>query len=519
MPRRALLLFLAAGLSACEGAQDLETAPPPSAPIAPEVTAEGALQICTQVACAPKIGERAANALPGAALTLISFPVQKVSNEAGLGAVLNDIEAHLPANYGRQYRDADRVTHGHETSHGIHAHLRNHHNNTGQRANAFYLLEDKAALVVEPPIRKAQVAPFIPARLRGSRYATYVTGQAAWDDRPLYLWDEWCAYVNGSAVAIDLFRAGQWSFGSRDAVAGTLEFTVYALAVGMAVERLAPAYFEQNLQFREFLAAHTLRAMTLYRAGATMAPFARADQEALARALEESPEAEPIRAFAFRTFGEAWARHALFGAALPEPGENENEPPGLEPDEPPPEDVPEEPGPPNDLPVPEDGDEVPPDDVPDEALPEPELDLPEPPGLDADVDGVPDEADLCAGSPPRARVWLDGPWRGCAEGQRRDADQIRPELNDQDADGVDDTTDVCLGTRASALVWAVGPWRGCAGGQRANNRLPPLDTPDIADDDGDGIADDNDLCGGTRAGALIWQAGPWRGCAGGQRRD
>jgi len=522
---------MALALLSCEPANQL--APGPPMPTAPEVPAGAAYDPCAELDCAPKLDERAFTSTPGAGLVVQRMPVQKASNEPALGGVLNDIEAHLPASYGRQYRDADRVTHGHETSHGIHAHLRNNFNNTGQRANAFYLLEDRFALVVEPPIRKSQVGPFVPASLRGSRFGTYISGQAAWDDRPLYVWDEWNAYVNGSAVAVDLFRAGRWTFGSRDAVAGTLEFTIYALAVGAAVERHAPAYFEQNLQFREFLAAQTLRAMELYRAGAAMAPFARADQEALARRLEESPEAEPIRAFAFRVFGEAWARWALFGDPLPDADEVPDEPPPSggevppdevpdepptpddlpdEPDETPPDDVPDGPTPPDEVPdepAPEDG-EPPPIEVPDQ--PQPDGDLPDLPGEDSDGDGIADDADLCSETPPRARVWTEGAWLGCAVGQRRDAD-TPPLVVDADADGVPDSVDTCLGTARGARVWANGPWRGCAGGQQANN------AGNIeADADRDGVADSDDLCAGTPNGAVVWREGPWRGCAGGQRR-
>ena len=42
------------------------------------------------------------------------------------GGALTDIADHLPAQYGDQYWDADAITAGHETSHGIHAHLRNY---------------------------------------------------------------------------------------------------------------------------------------------------------------------------------------------------------------------------------------------------------------------------------------------------------------------------------------------------------------------------------------------------------
>jgi hypothetical protein len=509
--------------AACNAAEAYAPDAPETA--APSVPLEAAADPCATGLCAPKIDSRYYAGVPGAGVQFKGFPPQKQSNDARWGAALNDIEAHLPASYGATYRDADKVTHGHETSHGIHSHIRNHLNDTGQRANGFYVLDDRAVLVVEPPIRKSQVAPFVPQALRGSRFGTYVTGQVAWDDRPLYIWDEWNAYVNGSEVAIDLFQRGLWNQGGRDAVSGQLEFTVYALALAMAVEQNAPEYFEQNAQFREFLAFNTQRAMDLFRAGTAMQPFARADDTRYYEKLRTGPEGADLRAFAERLFGAAWARHALFGEALPEgPEEPEvpDQPDGpVDPEEPEPPEQPDPPVNPDQPEVPDepvDPQDPPPSDPPDEPEPLPDDGLPDAPANDADADGIADDADLCRDTPARARVWTEGAWLGCAEGQRRDADQ-RPEpqppaVQDTDADGVVDAEDVCLGTPAGARVWGQGQWKGCAGGQRANH------FPGVGPDaDRDGVTDAQDLCSQTPPGRNVWREGAWRGCAGGQLKD
>jgi hypothetical protein len=526
--RAAALSLLTLALGAC--ADVPAEAPDPA--VAPEVPAALAADPCGAGGCAPKIDAADFAGIPGAGVQFVDFPAQKNSANARWGTALNDIEAHLPASYGTTYRDADKVTHGHETSHGIHSHIRNHLNDTGQRANGFYVLENRAVLVVEPNVRKSQVGPFIPAALRGSRYATYVTGQVEWDDRVLYLWDEWNAYINGGEVAIDLQGAGLWDQGSRDAVAGLLEFSVYALAVGMAVEQHDPAYFRGNAQFREFLAFNTLRAMDLFRVGRALAPFARADQDAYYEKLRNGPEAEPIRAFAERLFGAAFARHALFGEPMPAPDEPDvpetpDEP--VEPEPPVEPDVPVEPDTPVEPDVPADPDSPVEPNVPDETLPDAEGDLPDPPGEDADADGVSDDVDLCTRTPAGKRVWTDGAWLGCAEGERRDGPPPGPngpdvpddpnvpdgpvEPVDSDADGVVDTEDVCLGTAAGARVWGQGLWKGCAGGQHANNTHSA--GPDA---DGDGVPDADDRCGGSPAGRPVWREGDWLGCAGGQRK-
>ncbi|MCB9550213.1 MAG: hypothetical protein H6706_30830 [Myxococcales bacterium] len=432
---------------------------------------------------------------PGAGLQFAELAAQQGANRGG--AVLQDILAHLPAQYGNTYYDEDPITHGHETSHGIHSHIRNTMNNTGGRANGFYVLQDRAVLVPEPGIRKAAAGPFIPQSLRGSRYATYITGQQAWDDTPLYIWDEWNAYVNGGAAGVDLVNGGQWNRGWRDGVAGVLEFTVYAIAVAMAVEEGDPGYFQENRQFREFLAWNTRRAMEVFRAGKDLEAFRWDRQDAYYEALRTAPDAEAFRAFCRRFFGAAWADAVIFGEGGVPPVE-QPEVPDDEPEQPPAD--------PNIPPPPESGD--PPINDPLGGGPRPDVEI------DTDGDSVFDADDLCSETPADADVWLQGEWMGCAHGQIRDRDRLDLDGPDLDVDGVPDAEDHCSGTGAGLRVWRSGEWAGCAEGQFRDP--PPLVGEDA---DFDGIADDLDLCSGTPEGALIWLEGDWMGCAEGQRRD
>jgi len=366
-----------------------------------------------------------------AALEFRAFAPQRREGREGGGDVLNDILTHLSRQYGSTYYDRDPITHGHETSHGIHSDIRNHHNDTGKRVNGFYMLRDRAVLVVEPNIRKSHAAPYIPAGLRGSRYDLYVTGSHAWDDTPLYLWDEWNAYVNGGEVGVDMVENGLWNRGWRDGVAGQLEFTVYAIALAMAVEERDPAYFAEHTQFLAFLAYNSRRAMEVYRVGAKMEAFSWDRQDAYYAKLTTGEAGRSIREFTDRIFGHSWTREVLLGEANPEPELPEVDP---EPELP---EVDPEPGPPEEV-------------------------EPLQPG-DADADGVPDDQDRCSNSPVGRPVWTHGEWLGCAGGQHRDPPRV--EGPDADLDGIVDRKDLCQGTRAGAVVWRDGPWLGCAGGQ------------------------------------------------------
>lgn len=247
----------------------------------------------------------------GTRVRWIDFPEQRSGSDPAWGAVLTDIERHLPTEYGSTYRDSDRVTHGHETTHGINSHIRNYFNDTGRRANGFYCLDGKAAVVPEPGMRKSAVAPFIPSNMRGSRYDLYITGSSSWDDTPLYVWDEWIAYVNGGEVGVDRARSGLWTEGWRDAVMGPLEFTIYALALVMAVEENDPTYFASETQFHEFFAYNARRAMRVFREGRTSEHFTWDRQDQHYERFRTSSETAAMRAFVVRQYGAAFAREVF----------------------------------------------------------------------------------------------------------------------------------------------------------------------------------------------------------------
>ena len=365
---------------------------------------------------------------PGSGVTFTKYPRQKsISNPGSWGSVLYDIESHLPSSYGTTYRDSDRITWGHETTHGINSHLRNYFNKTGSMANGFYVLNDLGVIVVEPKMSKAQVAQFVPSVLRGTRYSLYVSGSSSWNDRPLYLFDEWVAYDNGAAVGIDMAQKNLWKAGWRDGVAGAVEFSVYAIATAMAVKQYDGGYFQSNTQFKQFVAWELRRSMDLFRKGAKLTQFKWAKQDTYYENLKNHASAAPIRNFVKSLYGQDFYNQVILGLAGggSGPGQPNPKPPGKP--------NPNPPGKPNPTP-------------------------PGKPGGDSDGDGVPDTQDLCSGTPSGKAVWKSGAWIGCAGGQLKDSD-------DEDHDGIPNSKDVCSKTPAGKAVWTSGVWIGCAGGQ------------------------------------------------------
>lgn len=113
--------------------------------------------------------------------------------------IVRDVESHLSLKNYNYFKGDTPTTTVHECTHGINADLRNKFF-PAQRVNCFYLLRDNYISFNEPNWRKREVIPFIPQEYKsGPLYTTYVSG-SNWDDRPLYLWDEWVAYINGAML-------------------------------------------------------------------------------------------------------------------------------------------------------------------------------------------------------------------------------------------------------------------------------------------------------------------------------
>ena len=222
------------------------------------------------------------------------------------GTVLTDIVQHECDS--NSYDDL--VTLGHETTHGINSYIRNSMNHLGRKANGFYILNGKAVVIAEPTMMKHDVAPFVPHSLQGSRYSMYITGMPDWDDTPLYVWDEWVAYTNGGAAGVDIEKAGLWSYGWRDAVMGPIEFTVYGIALVMAVKEKDPELFADE-DFRSVFQQFIQRSMSAFREGQTMIDFKWDQQDAYYESFKTSSDAEPMRTFIRDMFGMEWCYMVL----------------------------------------------------------------------------------------------------------------------------------------------------------------------------------------------------------------
>lgn len=178
--------------------------------------------------------------------------VQDISDNS-LGAILSDIESHIKA--GHPYRDNNKMTWAHETTHGINSNIRNNHPDAA-KINGFYCLNDRAVRIYEPPTKINTIAKEIPEAFRGPSYNLYLNKSMGWNDRPLYLFDEWTAYTNGSATGRELNVDG-WYFELLQAH----NFNIYCIYLAMVVKRDCPEY--DDTQMKAFMMWNTERTFEL----------------------------------------------------------------------------------------------------------------------------------------------------------------------------------------------------------------------------------------------------------------
>lgn len=195
--------------------------------------------------------------------------------EQGPG-VLGDVESHLPP--GHPYKDADRITTVHESTHGICSQIRKKYDTPG-----FYLLKNRAILLPEPNLLLEQIT--IPLVLRGDGYDLYlVKARRWWNKQPSYVWEEYVAYTNGSEAREELGIGIRW-----ETVQYAIEFLIYSSYI---------PYLTGDTSCREFLRWQNERALGLYHRSAVSSPQL--------LALRSDPTLQSYRYFLRDYYGEMW---------------------------------------------------------------------------------------------------------------------------------------------------------------------------------------------------------------------
>ena len=194
---------------------------------------------------------------------------------------------------------AGRSTNAHETAHGIHSEIRNEYTSSlKKRVNGFYALKGRGVVIEEPGIKMSHAVKFIPENLRSYRYDLYMVNQLRdWNDTPLYIMDEWNAYVLGGMCCVDDVKQGKHKEGWTDGVSGCLDFSIYTVALAMAVKEHDKEYWNDHPQFRNFVKWNLKRANETYLAGHRMKEFQWEKQDKLLKEFLESAGSAKMREF------------------------------------------------------------------------------------------------------------------------------------------------------------------------------------------------------------------------------
>ncbi|WP_372371097.1 hypothetical protein [Candidatus Uabimicrobium sp. HlEnr_7] len=222
------------------------------------------------------------------------FPPQKTVNNPKWGEKLQDIKNH-EVFYENNFKDL--VTTAHEATHDISIFFRmNEQQHYFRKINAFYVFDNKVAIIENPPIALEKVYNFIPKELKGKLFDNYFPN-AGYQDNPLYIWEEWTAYVNGAEVGTDLVENELWNQGKRDTLLATLEFLVYSAALVIATQELAPLYYQTYPNFEEFFAWNAKRTWRVYKKTQKLSPFDNDLHRNYLKILKTSTQAKKLRLF------------------------------------------------------------------------------------------------------------------------------------------------------------------------------------------------------------------------------
>lgn len=219
-------------------------------------------------------------------------------------SIYTDVLSHLRR---QPFVDENRSTMVHENAHMIHSELRKQYNSSSQeRLNAFYLLNGKAALVEEPKIKKNQINSFVPINLQSYRFRVYFVTNQDWDYAPLYVMDEWSAYILGAKCYLEDYKNGRYNKKWTDGVSGCLDFSIYTIALCMAIEKHDPTYWQNNKQFKSFVSWQLKEACSAFMEGRSIDAFKWDKQDLLLQQLLESEEAKPYREMLKKEFESTW---------------------------------------------------------------------------------------------------------------------------------------------------------------------------------------------------------------------
>jgi hypothetical protein len=184
----------------------------------------------------------------------------------------------------------DRTTNAHESSHRLDAAL------STETRNTYYVLNGHAISMRPPRLTNSHVAPRVPRSLRDYSYRLYVTGEAAQYGQPgagriSDLLEEWSAYLNELETALEDKQHSRT--GNNPVLRATVEMSIISATAAMAIYDHDQDYWQDEPQFRAFMAYQWNRMLRLVERGRSAFPSDSAEE--YVRTLRSTPDALALR--------------------------------------------------------------------------------------------------------------------------------------------------------------------------------------------------------------------------------
>jgi hypothetical protein len=160
------------------------------------------------------------------------------------GLIFDDVLSHCTVEMRQRMYDQDKIVYCHEATHGVNSQIRQC---LIVNWAGLYTRNHRAFILRNPRVRLDQVAPLVSPGQRDEVYDLYLVKQRKdWNDFPLYLLDEWSAYINGTECAIES------NLDYRSELRQSLKFSNYVACLDQAIQQYDPQYDQLQL-FRVFV--------------------------------------------------------------------------------------------------------------------------------------------------------------------------------------------------------------------------------------------------------------------------
>jgi len=159
--------------------------------------------------------------------------------------IINDIEQHMPPQH--IYRDNDKITWAHETTHGLDAEIRNRYQ---YENNCYYVLKNKYVILPRCKLSLVEIRNVIPDFvMRDTQHVNFYFDNHTWNNAQ-YILEEWTAYINGAYMYNEIKpRDGE------SEVVFALMFNVYCMYISLN---------EPNKEINNFIKYQTLRTRSAF---------------------------------------------------------------------------------------------------------------------------------------------------------------------------------------------------------------------------------------------------------------